>query len=130
MIENYYEELVCDLAEVYHIYDIKAHDLLYIAILAKGLDVNSRVFAKINGFKVRYGMAQQLLTNDILNLLLWSKTDDGMHNRNRPKSMYDSCIEREDEHISFTSSEDFRKARDDLRKEILEERRAIYGGDA
>lgn len=47
------EELICDFAETYHIYDYKSLPASRVAILASGLREDSRIKMKMNGEKVR-----------------------------------------------------------------------------
>ena len=46
--------LICDMAETYHIYDIKSIDLPYLAILASGLGMDSRIRLKEQGLKASW----------------------------------------------------------------------------
>ena len=54
---------------------------------------------------------------DVLNVILWTKTEDGQNNRNRPKAISNDMsstkeIERiGDESITFDSSEEYEAAR-------------------
>ena len=52
---------------------------------------------------------------DYLARLSWLKTKDGQNNRNKPKSIYEMMISRDDsEVIAFSSSEDFEAAREKI----------------
>ena len=88
------------------------------AILAAGLPDDSRIKRKISGQKVTTEI--MLLANiaDSLQLLVWSKTKDGQHNRNRPKSIVEALVKEEEpsKYASFDSIEAYEAAR----KRIME----------
>lgn len=78
------DELVCDMAEVYHIFDIQALPARTLAVLACGLGHNSRVWAKICGFEARWCDIVQATIADRLAILCWFQTEDGHEGKNRP----------------------------------------------
>ena len=49
MIHDDENALICDLAEVYHIYDYRSLPVRLVATLAAGLGPNSRVYQKLAG---------------------------------------------------------------------------------
>ena len=111
------ESLICDLAEVYRIYDMRSFPCSYIAILASGLRDNSRIKIKASGLEV--DLDRLLLDHiaDSSRYNLWAKTEDGQKGRNRPKSFVELLTEKIDESklpIGFNSSEDFEKAWRDI----------------
>ena len=110
--------LICDFAETYHIYDYKSMPPKTAAILAAGLPDDSRIKRSLTGQKVN--TETLLLANiaDSLQLLVWAKTKDGQHNRNRPKSILEALIKEEEpsKYASFDSIEAYEAAR----KRIME----------
>lgn len=120
VLSNYKEELICDLAEYYSIYDYESHPPQRVAILIKGLRENSRIMNKIA--KIKNIREDILLTAifDNLNWLLWTKTKDGQKNRNKPKQLLNFMINNiEDKQVmAYTSSEDFVKERERIINEI------------
>ena len=48
------DALICDMAETYHIYDIKSLPLPYLATLASGLGMDSRIRLKADGLKTKW----------------------------------------------------------------------------
>lgn len=106
------DELLCDFAEVYHIYDLNAFSVEYLGILARGLRANSRVMMKLNGDKIDIKDTLLSLIVDNLQTLVWFKTSDGQHNRNRPASIYKQLTgnEPQEEYAEFKTGEDFKKA--------------------
>lgn len=109
------EALICDLAEVYRIYDYKKFDLNYIAILAKGLRDNSRIKMKLSGESLDDTKTMLAGILDRLTLILYSKTKDAEKGRNYPKLILDKK-EKQEDIVGFYSSEDFEKQK----KKILE----------
>ena len=65
------DELICDFAEYYHIYDMRAFNIRYIAILAVGLREESRTKIKMNNMKL--GMQSLMLAKiaDNTSFLVW-----------------------------------------------------------
>lgn len=81
------------------------------AVLASGLPEESRVKRRLYGLR---DYPIELLLGEIvdsLRLLLWSKTEDAMKNRNRPDSIVDFLTEpKKTEKQGFTSIEAFEEA--------------------
>ncbi len=111
------EALICDFAETYHIYDYRSLPLSRVAIFAVGLRDDSRTKMRINGMK--YPTATLLLASaiDRLSLLVWMNSKDGANGINRPKSILNELMGKEDEKDieAFESSADF----EERRREIL-----------
>lgn len=84
MLREAKDELICDLAETYHIYDMRALPVTTLAVLSCGLGRNSRVWAKLNGYQGTWDQIVQAMIADRLNLLLWFQTEDGHKGVNRP----------------------------------------------
>jgi hypothetical protein len=63
------EALICDMAETYHIYDLRALPLRTVATLAVGLRENSRIKTKINGYKLPIDYVFSAMIVDRLSLL-------------------------------------------------------------
>lgn len=103
------DSLVCDLAEVYHIFDYKLLPASKVATLSVGLRENSRIKMKMNN--VRHSLDTVLLAAavDRMSLLLWIQTVDGAKGVNKPLSILDQLLEKEEnkEIESFESPEDF-----------------------
>lgn len=96
---------------------MKEYNPSYIGILASGLRGFSRVLEAVSGDKVPLDTKLNALMVDSLAWLVWSKTEDAEHNRNKPSSIY-SLIVGEDKKtakqdgVSFKTSEEFEKARE------------------
>ena len=122
MLERSEDSLICDLAETYHIYDMRSFSASYIAILAAGLREDSRVMMLFSGNKIRPSLLLQAASLDKLSLLWWAETKDGQKNRNRPESVVESLTKEnkqtEEPPIVFESAEDFNKAREEMIRRI------------
>ena len=92
MISTDREALVCDLAETYGILDYRALPVSLLATLAVGLRADSRIKMRLSGTKVRRLEMLLAAAVDRLSMLLWSKTEDGRNNTNRPKSVLDALL--------------------------------------
>jgi hypothetical protein len=122
MIERGEDALICDLAETYHIYDMRSFKASYIAILAAGLREDSRTMMLFSGNKIRPSLLLQAASLDKLALLWWAETKDGQKNRNRPESVVESLTKEnkqtEEPPIVFESAEDFNKTREEMIRRI------------
>ena len=107
-----HDALICDMAETYQIYDLRALPLRTVAVLAVGLRENSRIKTKLNGYKIPVEYIFSAMIVDRLSLLWWAKTEDGAKNKNRPAMLLESLIEskKDEETLTFDTPEEFRKA--------------------
>lgn len=115
MMEKYPDELTCDMAETYGVFDIKRLPASLAATLAVGLRENSRV--KRAKSKTTYDDNTILLARiaDLLLWLKWSRTEDGVNGQNYPGTpMLDYFLgrvtptsEAQSDHVVFESPEDF-----------------------
>lgn len=87
MIATDRNALMCDLAETYGIFDIRALPASVLATLSVGLRDDSRIKMKMAGEKIPRQDMMQAAMVDRLSLLLWAKTKDAQHGMNRPKSL-------------------------------------------
>lgn len=107
--------LECDLAETYHIFDMKELPVRKVALFSSGLRMNSRIKMKMSG--LNYSLETILMAKavDNLSMLVWSKTKDAQKNRNRPISicqkLFESEMDNASENMTFNSGNDFEKAR-------------------
>lgn len=118
MIATDEDSLVCDLAETYNIYDYRSLPLRKVATFSVGLRENSRIKMKMNGLKIPLTEILLAATVDRLSLLLWSKTEDGARNVNRPMSILDDLMgNTEKETEGFATPEEFLAAWNSITKE-------------
>ena len=122
MIERGEDALICDLAETYHIYEMRSFRASYIATLAAGLREDSRIMMLFSGNKIRPSLLLQAASLDKLALLWWAETKDGQKNRNRPESVVESLTKEnkqtEEPPIVFESAEEFNRVREEMLKRI------------
>lgn len=111
------EALICDLAEVYHIYNYETYEPSFIAILVAGLRENSRSKMFLSGAKFSTDQALKMMIADYLRLIVWMNTRDGAKNRNKPKSLFEEIenANNVDDIIGFSDGESFEKAWNKMR---------------
>lgn len=107
------EALICDLAEVYGIFDHRALPVSLLATLSVGLRDDSRIKRKISGMKLTRTEMLLAAGVDRLSVLLWLNTDDGRKGENRPASILDVLMgnETDDKQTEgFETAEEFEAA--------------------
>lgn len=95
------DDLICDLAQYYSIYDYTAYDATFIATLACGLPQQSRCIKAVTDQKLTLEQTLLSLITDRLSWLVWAKTKDGQKGRNKPESIYE-LLTKEKEYGSYT----------------------------
>lgn len=115
MLRKCRNELICDFAETYHIYELGSLPLSTVAILADGLRDTSRTKMKLTGARVAPDLLLLAHAVDRLGLLIWKDTKDGRRNRNRPDSFVEMMLgesnTKKRKADVFNSFEDFERAR-------------------
>lgn len=106
------------MAETYGVFDLKGLPVQKLATLVLGLRDNSRTKIMISGTKAD---AQTILLASILDavaLLVWFGSKDGQNGVNRPKSVLNVIMGREEQgqYKTFATVEDFER----YRQEIIE----------
>ena len=110
MIATDRDALVCDLAETYGIYDLKALQVPVLATLSVGLREDSRIKMRMSGATIPRMEMLLAMAVDRLSLMFWAKTEDGRNGTNRPKSILSILLGDETENgntVSFDSAEDY-----------------------
>lgn len=117
VINKYEDEMICDLAETYHLFDYRKYKPSLIAVLVSGLKEDSRIYHAVNGgFSISSNTLLSIIA-DYCSLLWWSKTEDGSKNRNRPGSITQKSLniqkksKKNDVYMKFSNAEEFMKAR-------------------
>lgn len=112
MASRHEDDLICDFAEYYHVYDWRALPLETAAALASGLPESSRVMREISGTKTSTEVMLLAAIADRLSLLLWAQTKDGQKGINRPDMITDKLTgdDEKDGVRAFVSGEAFRAA--------------------
>lgn len=104
------DELICDFAETYHIYDYTAIPVTLAATLACGLRADARVCQKLFN---THDSEQYLLVGiyDCLNWIKWSKTQAAADGGTPPESLYDQLFMKKEKEIKgFDNTQDFDRA--------------------
>lgn len=80
----------------------------YAAKLAAGLRNYSRTIMKMSEQKINFVESMLAHITDRLSILIWQNTEDGHHNRNFPKSIYEQLTaDVSDEIMGFKSGAEF-----------------------
>lgn len=106
------DDLICDFAQTYHVYDWRGLPLKTAAALAAGLPDDSRTRRRMYGVR-DYPTA--LLLGEIIDLLRWlrwAQTEDGTKGKNRPDSMVEFLTTPAEKKTprGFRSAEEFEAA--------------------
>ena len=110
MIATDEDALICDMAETYHIYNMREMPVAYIATLAKGLRHDSRIMLAISGLKVDINTLLLAHIADKTAINVYFKTEDAQKHRNYPKSFVRLLTTDKSEIArGFDSGDDFLK---------------------
>ncbi len=104
--------LICDLAETYGVLDWRALPLKTAAALSAGLRDDSRIKLKLSGQKIDRETVLLAAAVDRLPTLVWFKTKEGVHGRNRPESLVARLMKEETKpeerkYMTFRTPEEF-----------------------
>ena len=94
MINVSEDDLICDLAETYHIFNWRELPPSLVATLSVGLSNDSRIKRKIGKQTVSLRDLLLALLIDGVNTLIWQNTKDGAKNRNKPESLFKKFTEQ------------------------------------
>lgn len=110
------EELICDMAETYHVLNWRELPLRTAAILANGLSQNSRCYRKVSGQKLSSDEYTQLAILDELRIIRWLHSADASKGKNRPESVLAQMLEpKKKATIGYSTPEEFEA----MRKKII-----------
>lgn len=106
------DELDCDFASEYGIYDRGAIPPGRAAVFAAGLPESSRTLRRAAGNRTDLNTALLAAIADAARVLVWQNTKDGAKGRNRPKSIAQALDrpEKPEELQHFGSVDDFERA--------------------
>ena len=116
------DALLCDFAEYYHIYDFESLPVRTVALLACGLRDESRIKQKINGTSVPVNTMLLAYAVDRLGILIWQRTKDGAHGRNKPESIVEMLMNTGKQKITQVDAFDTPEEFEEARTRILERR--------
>lgn len=121
MIETDEDALICDLAEIYHIYDYKQLPPSKVAVFSIGLKEESRIKMAMNNQRVPLNTLLLAGISDHLATANWLNSKEGQEGTNRPQSILMKLLEiepAEKENVSFESGEDFERTRNEMLEEM------------
>ena len=110
IVNAYPDELVCDMAEVYSVYDWRALPLVTAATLAQGLPASSRVMRLLSGGLPDAETMLLAMIVDRLGHIAWMFSEDGAKRINHPPYILDAITGRtpkQDLSEGFDSSDAF-----------------------
>lgn len=115
------DALICDMAETYHVYDLRILPLRTLAVLAMGLGPDSRTMRRLSGSKATMTETLLAVIADGINTLVWFKTKDGQKGRNRPRRLLDYVTGKAQEKmaVGFNSVNEFEEARRRIMLEVV-----------
>jgi len=104
--------VLCDFAEVYHIYNLRDFDAGYISALAAGLDENSRTVRMMSDVSASLDEILTAMIVDRLSYILYALA--AKKGTKKPDSMVEALIKKskqdERKYKIFSSPEEFEKA--------------------
>lgn len=116
------DELACDFAETYHVFDRQSLPLQTAATLAAGLSADSRTKRALAGTRLDLKTVLLAMAVDRLAELVWTKTKDAKKGRNKPDSVLRILEQKparpKRAHLTFDSAEAFEAARAKMLQEV------------
>lgn len=119
MIKLDEDALICDLAEVYHIFDYRQLPAYRVAVFSLGLSDSSRIKLKLANQTVSFETMLLAGIFDKVSMLFWSKTKDAEKNKNRPASVVEMLNGKQSntkDIVSFKSGKEFEADRQRILK--------------
>ncbi len=113
------DALICDFAEVYHVYDYRGLPARYAAVLACGLGAETRIRQKEAGIETMVpAQILQAQTLDVLRMILWALSGDKKHRPQLISEMLFSVpVKNQGDLTIFRDGDAFLKAREKIIKE-------------
>lgn len=113
-MRRYKNEIICDMAEYYGVFNPYALPFSLFCTLVLGLRPDSRLMLALMEQEQPISVLLQAMAVDDLNFLAWCKTKDAQKGRNKPRSIYELLTKREEKPRGFDSIEEFEAARADI----------------
>lgn len=104
------DSLICDLAEYYHIYDLKALPVDTLAGLCCGLRADSRTMMNLSGQKLPINTLLLAGILDALNFGNWMNSQYGQKGINKPKSILSELTKEKSDIQNFETGASFADA--------------------
>ena len=105
------DEMICDLAETYHMFNYKEYSPLLVGTLLVGLRDSSRVKMFLSGQKISLDRFLLARAVDELAFQSWTKTKDAQKNKHRPASILQTLLgeNKKEEYATFETMEEFQR---------------------
>ena len=105
------DDMICDLAETYHMFNYKEYPPSLVGTLVYGLKDDSRVKMFFSGAKIPIDRLLQAKIADELAFLSWTKTKDAQKGKGRPKSILQTMLgnNKKEEYATFETMEEFQE---------------------
>lgn len=108
MLSTDEDALICDLAEIYGVLDMRSLPVNLVATLSYGLREDSRIKLKMQNQSANFSTMLLATIADRLAILIWQRTKDAEHGYNKPESILDKLLNNEEKEFqSFSSSDEF-----------------------
>lgn len=106
------DALTCDFAETYHLLDFRELPARKAAVLAAGLPEEARIKRRIADVTYTYDQLIKAACFDRLQWLCWARSKEGRKGTNRPPSMAEKLIRKEDKKkvVAFRSGAEMKAA--------------------
>ena len=103
------DDVICDLAETYHIFDYKAVPVPLLATLVCGLREDSRIQCRMADMPISLNLFFMSAIYDKVAWLQWAQTKDAEKGRNIPESITAKLLDKEPKRQirAFASGADF-----------------------
>lgn len=111
------QALICDLAEVYHIYDYRSLPARTVATFAVGLGPDSRIKMKLRGDKISSDKLLKAMMVDKLSEIVYILGATEASERPVSITRFLLGIEEpksKEDHLTFSSAEEFEKTREKI----------------
>lgn len=115
------DALICDIAETYHIYDMRSMPVSKAAVFASGLGVNSRIRLKMEGLKAPWEVVLMAKAIDLLSAE-GSKSLVTLF-------LIDDKENKMSEFRTFASIEEFEQAKAEIIGGSITKEERVYGGN-
>ena len=112
MLGKHEGELICDLAQYYHVMNYRDLSPVLVATFLIGLPNDSRVKMALSGQKISMETAILARIADDIAFIAWANSKDGQKNRNRPKSILQTLLGNDKkpvEYEGFKTAAEFEK---------------------
>lgn len=106
------DALICDLAETYHIYDMRSLPLQTVATLSAGLRDDSRIRMKASGMNAKPELIFLAALIDTVEAFRYGFTEDAQKKKNPPESIVKALMgeQTQSKQKSFKTPEEFEAA--------------------